>query len=131
MEETALDGFVRAARIDHVATIAEVSRDTGVAPTSLVLDGVPPIDIAVPLEYTVYPADGTTTATRCRGGPAQKRPKQTLHVQARHTLLPGPAPTSRRCARPPNARVTGTTRSHRSTTSTSCASWSTNEKGPL
>ena len=86
MEETALDGFVRAARIDHVATIAEVSRDTGVAPTSLVLDGVPPIDIAVPLEYTVYPADGTTTATRCRGGPAQKRPKQTLHVQARHTL---------------------------------------------
>ncbi|TCC36623.1 Tat pathway signal sequence domain protein [Kribbella speibonae] len=57
-EQSALGALVRAAKVDHVATITRVNRDASGAPVSLVLGSVPSIHDAVGLDFTLY--DGAT-----------------------------------------------------------------------
>jgi hypothetical protein len=57
-EQSALGDLVRAAKVDHVATITQVERDAAGKPLSLVLDSAPSIDDPAGLDFTLY--DGAT-----------------------------------------------------------------------
>lgn len=73
-ERSPLGDLIRAARIDHAATVKKVNRDTQNQPTSLDLDGVPPNPSNLSLDFTAYQHDGTTkigTLTGTLGGGAK------------------------------------------------------------
>ncbi|MFF4028802.1 PKD domain-containing protein [Streptomyces sviceus] len=59
-ERSPLGALIRAARIDHAATVKKVSRDAQNQPTSLDLDDVPPNPANLSLDFTAYQHDGTT-----------------------------------------------------------------------
>jgi hypothetical protein len=59
-ERSALGDLIRAAKIDHRATITDVERDSQNNPIKLLLDSVPTADSSVGFDYTLYDADGTT-----------------------------------------------------------------------
>ncbi|XVQ06490.1 PKD domain-containing protein [Spirillospora sp. CA-255316] len=59
-ERSPLGDLVRAAKIDHSATITRVDRDAQDTPTRLALDSVPANPAATALGFTAYQADGTT-----------------------------------------------------------------------
>ncbi|MBE4740836.1 MULTISPECIES: PKD domain-containing protein [Streptomyces] len=66
-EQSPLGDLVRAARIDHTATITEVRRDVDDVPTALLLDSVPATAIRTPLDFTVRGAHGTTNVGALKG----------------------------------------------------------------
>jgi hypothetical protein len=59
-EESPLGDLIRAARIDHQATVTKVNRDAQNQPTRLDLDGVPANPGNLSLAFTAYQQDGTT-----------------------------------------------------------------------
>jgi hypothetical protein len=66
-EQSPLGDLIRAARIDQVATITQVTRDAQTVPTSLVLDSVPAFESRTGLDFTVYAADGTSVVGTLSG----------------------------------------------------------------
>ncbi|MFG2961332.1 PKD domain-containing protein [Streptomyces sp. NPDC048291] len=62
-EQSGLGDLIRAARIDHTATIGQVIRDAQNRPTGLVLDSVPSQPDTTGLDLTAYQADGTKIGT--------------------------------------------------------------------
>ncbi|OLT30819.1 Tat pathway signal sequence domain protein [Actinomadura sp. CNU-125] len=62
-ERSELGDLVRAARIDHAASIKRVERNDQGAPTKLSLDGAPANPDLTPFDFTVYQADGTKVGT--------------------------------------------------------------------
>ncbi len=83
-ERSPLGDLVRAARIDHTATVTEVRRDADGVPTALLLGSVPSTEIRTPLDFTARGADGTTSIGTLTGS---------LDVAARtFTLAAGNSP---------------------------------------
>ncbi|OMC72492.1 Tat pathway signal sequence domain protein [Paenibacillus sp. FSL H7-0326] len=59
-EQSELGDLFRHARVDHVATITQVSRNEQGEPTSLTLASVPTVPVQTGADYVLYAADGTS-----------------------------------------------------------------------
>ncbi|MFJ6693141.1 Tat pathway signal sequence domain protein [Streptomyces sp. NPDC091294] len=60
-EQSDLGNLIRAARIDHEATVQHIDRDAQNTPTNLILDSVPAQPDTTGLDFTVYGGDGATS----------------------------------------------------------------------
>lgn len=66
-EQSALGDMFRAAKIDHMTTITQVTRNEQNMPVRLSLESVPDSHKKGQLEFTVYAADGTTATGTLSG----------------------------------------------------------------
>ncbi|MFB5678867.1 PKD domain-containing protein [Paenibacillus terreus] len=59
-DRSPLGNLLQTAKIDHLTSISQISRNDQNVPTSFILDSVPTVPTKMGLDYTLYAADGTT-----------------------------------------------------------------------